>query len=178
MSNTKLIFFQEDWFGMQLRPTGFKTNNSSFSLLLGKHVVGEAERQQRAAPRYRTIVKSEVRKTSLPSFPAGSGTNNSSLSHPAASCTEQLFVLPAGISSSANKWCEQKAWQKPVRAALTPNKSESPSPKARLVKPDDLRDTEHTKCKRYLWAFMLSCSISIGSLWVFVASFMRFWASV
>ena len=113
-----------------------------------------------------------------PSFPAGSGTNNSSLSHPAASCTEQLFVLPAGISSRANKWCEQRAWQKLFRAAPTPNKSESPSPKARLVKPDDLRDTEHTKCKRYLWAFMLSCSISIGSLWVFVASFMRFWASV
>ncbi len=134
----------------------------------------EAERQQRAAPRYRTIVKSEVRKTKLPSFPAGSGTNNSSLLHPAASGTEQLFVLPAGISSRANKWCEQRAWQKPVRAAPTPNKSESPSPKARLVKPDDLRDTEHTKCKRYLWAFMLSCSISIGSLWVFVASFMRF----
>ena len=142
----------------------------------------EAERQQRAAhcevPRYRTIVKSEARQTKFPSFPAGSGTNNSSLSHPAASGTEQLFVLPAGISSRANKWCEQRAWQKPVRAAPTPNKSESPSPKARLVKPDDLRDTEHTKRKRYFWACMLSCSISIGSLWVFVASFMRFWASV
>ena len=165
-------------FGSQLRSAGPKTNNSSFSLLLGKQTGDEAERQQRAAPRYRTIVKSEVRKTKLPSCPAGSGTNNSSLSHPAASGTEQLFVLPAGISSRANKWCEQEAWQKLIRAALTPNKSESPSPKARLVKPDDLRDTEHTKCKRYLWAFMLSCSISIGSLWVFVASFMRFWASV
>ena len=163
---------------MLLRPTGFKTNNSSFCLLLGEQAGDEAERQQRAAPRYRTIVKSEVRKIKLPSFPAGSGTNNSSLSHPAASCTEQLFVLPAGISSRANKWCEQRAWQKLFRAAPTPNKSESPSPKARLVKPDDLRDTEHTKCKRYFWAFMLSCSISIGSLWVFVAIFMRFWATV
>jgi len=165
-------------FGSQLLQAGSKTNNSSFSLLLGKQAGDEAERQQRAATRYRTIVKSEVRQIKFTSFPAGSGTNNSSLSRPAASGTEQLFVLPAGISSRANKWCEQRAWQKPVRAAPTPNKSESPSPKARLVKPDDLRDTEHTKCKRYFWAFMLSCSISIGSLWVFVASFMRFWASV
>ena len=70
-------------FGSQLRSAGPKTNNSSFSLLLGKQTGDEAERQQRAAPRYRTIVKSEVRKTKLPSCPAGSGTNNSSLSHPA-----------------------------------------------------------------------------------------------
>ena len=107
----------------------------------------------------------EVRSPTTPVCPAW----------PAAR-SEQLFVF----TTPSKKNTEQKKKKSrgtAVWATPTPNKSESPSPTARLVKPDPPRLTEHTKCMRYFWVFMLSCSIVSGSSWVFVATFMRFCAS-
>ena len=72
---------------------------------------------------------------------------------------------------------EKKSRGTAVWATPTPNKSESPSPTTRLVKPDPPRLTEHTKCRRYFVGVTLLCSIVCGSLWVFVAIFMRFCAT-
>ena len=78
----------------------------------------------------------------------------------------------------AERTMQQKARQKPVRQAPTPNKSESESEsESPTGKSDPPLLTEHTKCMRYFWVFMLSCSIVSGSSWVFVATFMRFCAS-
>ena len=131
------------------------------------------------ALRYRTIVKSEVRKKQ--NFPASRLVLEQTIVHfhtrPQAAPNNYSFYH-LGSRPERTNGADKERGRSYSEQLRTPNKSESPSPKARLVKPDDLRDTEHTKCMRYLWAFMLSCSISIGSLWVFVASFMRFWASV
>ena len=107
----------------------------------------------------------EVRSPTTPVCPAW----------PAAR-SEQLFVLTTPSRKNAEQK-KKKSRGTAVWATPTPNKSESPSPTARLVKPDPPRLTEHTKCRRYFVGVTLLCSIVCGSLWVFVAIFMRFCAT-
>ena len=96
-------------------------------------------------PEYRTIVSPS------PTFhrhPAGEAANNSSRcskTQLAAACvSEQLFDLTGRRPGHrTNKLIMRE--EHGHRASPTPNKSESPSPKARLVKSDTQRLTEHAK---------------------------------
>ena len=112
---------------------------------------------------YRTIVKSEARQHQFAQLGQRPGANNYS------------FLLEAAWRNTEQKKKRSKGTA--VWATPTPNKSESPSPTARLIKPDPPRLTEHTKCRRYFVGVTLLCSIVCGSLWVFVAIFMRFCAT-
>lgn len=85
-----------------------------------------------------------IRLGRLPSWEAGRGANNYSLFTRPGSRGEQQKKRQMG-GGSVDTDTEQ------VRA-----RSPNPSPTHRLGKPDPLRLTEHTKCSRYFWAFMLS----------------------
>ncbi len=137
------------------------------SLLDRTIIRSELQRARRASTLKRTIVQGARRRNSEQHV----RTNNNSFSSCVQSDTEQSFAhqLEPAAARRANNEAEGTA-----EASPTPNKSESESPTG---KSDPPRMTEHTKCMRYFWVFMLSCSIVSGSSWVFVATFMRFCAS-
>ena len=149
---------------------------SSFPLLslLDRTIIrSELQRARRASTLKRTIVQGARRRNSEQHV----RTNNNSYSSLLPGRHRTIIRHTSLIRQlHAERTMQQKARQKPVRQAPTPNKSESES-ESPTGKSDPPRMTEHTKCMRYFWVFMLSCSIVSGSSWVFVATFMRFCAS-
>lgn len=141
------------------------------SLLDRTIIRSELQRARRASTLKRTIVQGARRRNSEQHV----RTNNYSFSSLCPVRHRTIIRFTSLIRQlHAERTIQQKARQKPVRQAPTPNKSESESPTG---KSDPPLLTEHTKCMRYFWVFMLSCSIVSGSSWVFVATFMRFCAS-
>jgi len=128
----------------------------------GWHGWSVSTRCSRYWAEYRTIVKSEARQHQFARLASG---QERTIVH--------FHTRPQAPPNKRKKKSRGTA----VWATPTPNKSESPSPTARLVKPDPPRLTEHTKCRCYFVGVTLLCSIVCGSLWVFVATFMRFCAT-
>ena len=143
------------------------------SLLDRTIIRSELQRARRASTLKRTIVQGARRRNSEQHV----RTNNNSFSS-LRPVRHRTIIRHASLIRQlhAERTMKQKARQKPVRKAPTPNKSESES-ESPTGKSDPPLLTEHTKCMRYFWVFMLSCSIVSGSSWVFVATFMRFCAS-
>ena len=125
--------------------------------------------------RERTI----VRGARSPSWEAGSGANNSSF------FTQQhayrTIIRHASLALEEHRTKEKKKQRhgspRSTNTEQSESESDNPTPTPQLVKPDPARLTEHTKCWRYFVGVTLLCSIVCGSLWVFVAIFMRFCAT-
>ena len=80
------------------------------------------------------------------------------------------------LASSPTEQRTKKARQKPVRRSRHTEQCPKVRVRSPILEVRPRRKTEHTKCFCYFAGITLSCSISNGSLWDFVATFMRFCA--
>ncbi len=113
-------------------------------------------------------MKSEARQHQFAQFGQRPGANNSSLSHPAASCTEQLFVLTTPSRNNT----EQKKKRAEARQSGQLRHRTSPIVRARHTdwsspKPNASPNTPSVSV--ILWAlryYVLSSVGRYGSLWL------------